>query len=629
MATLTLFEWRDRPVLGTTAAVNPTNPNQRVTPQTILLGGFSGLFLEGRTPQGTLQFITHPDRGPNGEPTNLLLDVPGNERPFALPSFQAELVRFEVNPSTGAIALRSRLPLTRSDGTTPITGLPNLQAGAQGRPYTDEVGIDLWGNRLPNDPLGADLEGIAIAADGTFWLVDEYRPAIYQFSREGRLLQRLVPIGTAAAGNAAPGTFGTEVLPAVYAQRRANRGFEAVAIEGNKLYAFIQSAVDNPAVPNNDTSRNSRNLRILELDIATQTVTGEYLYLLDSLAGSGNARTDKIGDAVALGNGKFVVIERDDRDTENANKLIYQIDLAGATNLFQSPLLNRLPANTTPEQATLLQLEAAGIVPVGKRLLFNAAALGYTGVDKLEGLARIDDRTLALLNDNDFGLEAAPIRGDGTVPLDNTPTPVRLGLVQLDRPLPFPSEFTGTAGNDTLIALGGNNPVLGLAGNDLLFGNMGNDTLDGGDGNDTLYGGRDRDVLTGGNGADVLFGDLGDDTLNGGEGNDTLTGAGRITNSFGRGERDILTGGPGSDRFVLGDSTRAYYEGNGPADYALVTDFDPTADFLQLRQGLTYTLGAVPSDLPAGAALLANGEVIAVLAGVSPTLDLTARFLLV
>ncbi|MCS6958544.1 MAG: esterase-like activity of phytase family protein [Pseudanabaenaceae cyanobacterium SKYGB_i_bin29] len=639
MATITNFEWRNRPVLGRTAGTNPSNPAQTTTPQEIFLGGFSGLFFEGRTPQGNLRFVTHPDRGPNGEPTDLLRDVAGNERPFALPNFQAEVIRFELNPTTGAFTILNRIPLTRQDGRTPITGLPNLQAGAQGSPYTDEVPIDLWGNRLNNDPLGADLEGIVVARDGTFWLVDEYRPAIYQFSATGTLIDRFVPQGTAAAVNAAPGTFGTEALPAVYAQRRANRGFEAVALEGNKLYAFIQSAIDNPSAANNNTSRNSRNLRIVEFDIVSKRVTGEYIYVLDSIAASGNARTDKIGDAVSLGNGKFVVVERDDLDTTASNKLVYQIDISQATNINNPANLTRLPANTTIEQATYAQLDSAGIQPVSKRLLFNAAQIGYVGVDKLEGLALVDSRTLALLNDNDFGLEPVQIRGNGTVPLDPTPTPVLLGLVRLDRDLPFPEEFTGTAGNDTIQALGGNNRILGLGGNDLIFGNMGNDTIDGGDGNDTLYGGRDRDSVLGGAGNDLLLGDRDNDTVNGGDGNDTLIGVSLTSDNFGTGEIDTLIGGSGSDTFVLANATRTFYLGQRLGDYALIQDFDPATDFLQLRRADTYVTGSAPSGLPSGTAvfldndgtpgLSANDDLLAVLVGVATTVNLSSRFTLV
>jgi hypothetical protein len=623
MVTITNYEWRDRPLLGTTAATNPNTVGQTVTPQQIFLGGFSGLSFEGTSPQGNLRFVTHPDRGPNGEPTNLLTDVAGNERPFALPNFQAEIIRFELNPTTGNFAIVNRTRLNRQDGTTPISGLPNLQAGAQGSPYTDEVPIDLFGNRLTNDPFGADLEGIAIASNNSFWMVDEYRPAIYNFSATGQLINRFIPQGTAAAVNAAPGTYGTESLPAVYAQRRANRGFEAVALEGNKLYAFIQSAIDNPAAANNATSRASRNLRIVEFDISTNTVTGEYLYILDTLAGTGTAVTDKIGDAVSLGNGRFLVVERDDRDSTASNKLIYQIDLANATNINNPANLRLLPANISVEQAAYGQLGDAGINPVGKRLITNVAENGYVGVEKLEGLALIDNRTLAVLNDNDFSLDAVQIRGNGTIPLD--PTPVILGLVRLDRTLPFANDFQGTSGNDTIAARGGNNPIFGLAGDDRLFGNVGNDTLDGGDGNDILNGGSDRDSLIGGNGNDLLFGDLGNDSLDGGTGNDILTGAGLIANSFGRGEIDLLTGGIGSDRFVIGDTNVSYYLSNGNLDYALITDFNLLEDTIQLKAG--FTLASTGSGLPTGTAIAQGGDLIAILAGVAASsLNSTAAY---
>ena len=53
------------------------------------------------------------------------------------------------------------------------------------------------------------------ARNGTFWMVDEYRPAIYHFSSGGVLANRYIPMGTAAAVSETVGTYGTEVLPAV------------------------------------------------------------------------------------------------------------------------------------------------------------------------------------------------------------------------------------------------------------------------------------------------------------------------------------------------------------------------------------------------------------------------------
>ncbi|MDD1462208.1 phytase, partial [Dolichospermum sp. ST_sed2] len=419
---LTNYEFTNLPKLGTTS-----------TGTDIFLGGFSGLSFQGLAANGNLKFVTNTDRGPNGEPT-------GNNRPFYLPNFQPEIVSFELNKQTDALAITKRTGLFEKDGTTPLTGLPNLQAGGQGTAYTDEVAVDLNGQVIPNKALGADLEGIVIAPNGNYWLVDEYRPAIYHFDINGKLIDRFIPQGTATAPepDAAPGTFGTEVLPAVYGQRRNNRGFEAVALEGNKLYAFIQSAIDNPDNAGDTTSRNSRNLRILEFDIVSKTVTGEYLYLLDSITGTGSARTDKIGDAVSLGNRKFAVVERDDRGDNTANKLIYQIDLTGATNINNPGVLQYAPTGKTIEQLTPAELATAQITPVSKSLIANAAQLGYTGVEKLEGLALVAPNTLALINDNDFNVSG------------NTPT-AKLGILELPNNLPVaqPAFPNGVASGDT------------------------------------------------------------------------------------------------------------------------------------------------------------------------------------
>ncbi|WP_228039598.1 5'/3'-nucleotidase SurE [Dolichospermum sp. LEGE 00240] len=405
---LTNYEFTNLPKLGTTSKG-----------QDIFLGGFSGLYFQGIAVNGNLQFVTHTDRGPNGDPT-------GANRPFYLPDFQPEIVSFELNKQTGAITIIKRTGLFDKDGTTPLTGLPNLQAGANGTAYTDEIAVNLDGQVIANKALGADVEGIVIAPNGDYWLVDEYRPAIYNFDVNGKLLNRYIPQGTATAlePDAAAGTFGTEVLPAVYGQRRNNRGFEAVALEGSKLYAFIQSPIDNPDNANDTTSRNSRNLRILEFDIISKQVTGEYLYLLDNITAAGNAKTDKIGDAVSLGNGKFAVVERDDLGTNASNKLIYQINLAGATNINNSANFT-LPAGKTIEQLTPAELTTAKITPVSKSLIANAAQLGYTGVEKLEGLALVAPNTLALINDNDFNVSG------------NTPTE-KLGILELPYNLTTP-----------------------------------------------------------------------------------------------------------------------------------------------------------------------------------------------
>jgi hypothetical protein len=96
------------------------------------------------------------------------------------------------------------------------------------------------------------------------------------------------------------------------------------------------------------------------------------------------------------------------------------------------------------------------------------------------------------------------------------------------------------------------------------------------------------DTLIGGGGAGTLLGGKGDDFLISGSGGATLVGVQSGSSKPGLREIDTLGGASGTDLFVLGDATDAYYlsgssRGGGRGDYALIRDFNPTMDKLQLR----------------------------------------------
>jgi Ca2+-binding RTX toxin-like protein len=418
---LETYQFTDLPTLGTT-----------VGGQDILLGGFSGLFFEGYTAEGNLKFVTHTDRGPNGEPT-------GSNRPFLLPDFAPEIIRFELDQSTGQLTLTQRIQLQTAPGE-PLTGLPNtsIPGGTGNTAYNDEVPVDLFGNTLPLDPLGADLEGIVVAEDGSFWMADEYRPAIYHFDASGVLIDRFVPEGTAAAVGAAAGTFGTEVLPAVLAQRRQNRGFEAIAYQDGKIYAFVQSPLRNPTTTSNGTLNGLQNVRVVEFDPETGE-TRQFLYTMDNpdLGGTGNSRADKIGDAVAIGNGEFLVVERDDDAIDSdplsqIEKKVYRFDLGGATDIsdLTDPIDLGNGISKTVDQMTAEELASVGIVPIQKTLHVDLATAGYNTVEKVEGLALVDENTIAVINDNDFQVAGITIDPTtGTFTPDPNAEPIVLGLI--------------------------------------------------------------------------------------------------------------------------------------------------------------------------------------------------------
>ena len=85
----------------------------------------------------------------------------------------------------------------------------------------------------------------------------------------------------------------------------------------------------------------------------------------------------------------------------------------------------------------------------------------------------------------------------------------------------------------------------------------------------------------------------------------------------GRGEQDILTGGEltdiHSDTFVLGDAKGVFYDEGAPpigglGDFALVTDFDPELDVVQLSGSASnYRLGTLGVSAIAGVGIFWEG----------------------
>jgi Ca2+-binding RTX toxin-like protein len=157
--------------------------------------------------------------------------------------------------------------------------------------------------------------------------------------------------------------------------------------------------------------------------------------------------------------------------------------------------------------------------------------------------------------------------------------------------------------------------------------------------------------IRGNDGNNRLFGGDGNDSLDGGAGSDTLIGCDGSDRQLparpaGRGEIDVLTGGLGNDTFRLGSSTsllgtspplnvvsRFYDDGNsadpGRSDYALITDFTPGQDRLELL-GAAASYSLAPSGLSqvSGIGLWieqgATDELIAILRSDNPKITLTA-----
>jgi 2',3'-cyclic-nucleotide 2'-phosphodiesterase (5'-nucleotidase family) len=276
-------------------------------------------------------------------------------------------------------------------------------------------------NALEFDEFGGDFESVLRDPNGGFWMCDEYRPAIYHFDATGTLINRFVPEGTSMLGTTPQpaGTYGTETLPAVYAKRRANRGFEGMALntDDGYLYAFIQSPIENP---NNSVRNMTDVIRVLVVNPADGMPVAEYVYLLEANANRGYdiGRVDKIGDVVYAGNGKFLVLERDSSfpGQDEGKKYIFEVNLTGATNILGTEIsMEDGMSGMTLEQMSADQIVAVGVTPLHKTKVLNLPSIGYLPSDKPEGIALLPNGAIAVLNDNDFGIAGAGVSDNSTL----------------------------------------------------------------------------------------------------------------------------------------------------------------------------------------------------------------------
>ncbi len=115
-------------------------------------------------------------------------------------------------------------------------------------------------------------------------------------------------------------------------------------------------------------------------------------------------------------------------------KTIYRFNLSGATDV-SSYTGTVGTTGKTVDQLTTTETVLNAIRPIDKGLHVDLNAAGDNTVQKVEGLTVIDENTLAVINDNDFGVVGITIQPDGTFSLnpDYVPEPVVLGIIHVGR----------------------------------------------------------------------------------------------------------------------------------------------------------------------------------------------------
>ncbi len=303
-------------------------------------------------------------------------------------SYETRVQRFtlDVNKDTGAISnFQIAQTIKFSNSGSAMNGLAPSPSSVLGNSF--------------------DPEGFAInPKNGNFLVSDEYGPSLYEFDRNGQRVRAFTTPANIVPRNAVSGTPNYVDNTGNTAGKRGNRGFEGLAVspDGNFTYTMLQSATLD------EGSGSGVYDRIVKFDNATGAAVAQYAYRME---GSSQGRGTSA--LVAINDHEFKVIERNNRgvgvDSEltTANKLVFTIDIAGATDV------------------TGIDLDAVGAVftAVSKDAIpfINLAAntlseLGGRVPEKWEGLTvgpRLNDRTYLLLagTDNDYSVSQ---NGTGT-----------------------------------------------------------------------------------------------------------------------------------------------------------------------------------------------------------------------
>ena len=239
-----------------------------------------------------------------------------------------------------------------------------------------------------------DPESIRRVKDGTYYIGEEFGPFLLHTDKNFNLIE--APIALPGV-NAPENPFRGATAPNL----GSSRGFEGMALnlEGTKLYTLLEGTV---------TGDPAKTLRINEYDLKTKAFTGkQYSYKLDALG-------TNIGDMTAIGNGKFVVLERDGtQGPGSVYKHVILIDLNAPLN-----------ADGTVQKTDLLNLLA---IADPNDLNADGSSNFTLPFVTIEDILPVDAHTLLIGNDNNYPFSSGRTPGQP----DNS----EFALIRFDAPL--------------------------------------------------------------------------------------------------------------------------------------------------------------------------------------------------
>ncbi|WP_348753594.1 esterase-like activity of phytase family protein [uncultured Aquincola sp.] len=238
-----------------------------------------------------------------------------------------------------------------------------------------------------------DVESIARAKDGSYFVGEEFGPYILHFDAQGTLMSDPVahpflksPSNPLVMNNGAQVT------------SQGSRGFESLAFNGDqsRLWAVPEAAPTVAAL--RPVANDERYLNFFEFDPAAMAYTGHNLVYKKDGPQTGNNIV--IGDMTNVGGDKFVLIERDSKYGSAAEvKRLYLVDL-----------------NEVDETGTLKKTLLVDLLHVNDPLNIGGPLATVGGsfsmpFDSIESVVVLDNHTLAVAIDTNYPDEDGRLLG--------------------------------------------------------------------------------------------------------------------------------------------------------------------------------------------------------------------------
>jgi hypothetical protein len=283
--------------------------------------------------------------------------------------------------------------------------------------------------------VSLDPEAMAILADGTILVSDEYGPNIYRFSAEGRMIGAVRPpaaftpmrkgVENFSSNNPGPGAAVPEPKDPETG-RQNNHGLEGMALtpDGKTMIAVLQSATRQDGGDAPATRYTSRALVYDITDPAAPKLKAEYAVPLPRIELKGKPAVAAQSEIVALSDSRILMLSRDSnsgyglKGDTSVYRRIDIVDFSGATNIAGSkfdgaePLAPKGKLDESVKPATLTAfIDINDNAELGRFGLHNGAPNAKTNLsEKWESMALAsvldpaapDDYFLFVGNDNDF-----------------------------------------------------------------------------------------------------------------------------------------------------------------------------------------------------------------------------------